>query len=276
MWHKLLASITKTRFFLRELAAAWSGPRKGMRILFSVKPKWQRAISFGFSLSPYKVMFAEFAPAVLDGKDLIVPLTIDDAKTLNGHAKLLADSLIPVAENHVIELCDDKVQLNAALIAAGFGQYVPEMGTDIAFPWILKKRIDEWGANSRIICDAQQAQMYAELISDPHYFCQSVVVATREYATHILIRGGRIVHALNIEYVFAADFYIKGKNRPICKTISPCPYLELFTDILNAIGYNGLCCINYKVQDNRPLLLEINPRFGGSLSAFFFSFMRRL
>ncbi len=35
-------------------------------------------------------------------------------------------------------------------------------------------------------------------------------------------------------------------------------------------------CINYKVVNGQPVIFEINPRFGGSLSLFFFSFLRHL
>ena len=42
------------------------------------------------------------------------------------------------------------------------------------------------------------------------------------------------------------------------------------------VGFEGLCCVNYKYRDGIPKILEINPRMGGSLARFFFSFLRRL
>ena len=31
------------------------------------------------------------------------------------------------------------------------------------------------------------------------------------------------------------------------------------------LGYEGTCCFNYKLVDGAPVILELNPRFGGSL-----------
>ena len=35
--------------------------------------------------------------------------------------------------------------------------------------------------------------------------------------------------------------------------------------ILKKIAYKGLCCFNYKIVDDKPLIFEMNPRFGASL-----------
>ena len=41
-----------------------------------------------------------------------------------------------------------------------------------------------------------------------------------------------------------------------------------FQSILRFIGFNGLCCVNYKLRNERPVILEINPCFGASLCPF--------
>jgi len=65
---------------------------------------------------------------------------------------------------------------------------------------------------------------------------------------------------------------IQGEEKAF-QNIVKCKHLELFSNILKNIGYQGLCCIDYKMKDNSPMIFEINPRFGGSLSPFFFSFL---
>jgi predicted ATP-grasp superfamily ATP-dependent carboligase len=81
---------------------------------------------------------------------------------------------------------------------------------------------------------------------------------------------------MNIEYAFASMTPIKGKDRMIYRKVCPCPHLALFSAVLTSIGFQGLCCVNYKLVDHRPFILEINPRFGGSLTGYFFSFLRHL
>jgi carbamoylphosphate synthase large subunit len=43
------------------------------------------------------------------------------------------------------------------------------------------------------------------------------------------------------------------------------PALPACTAILEALGYEGTCCFNYKWEGEAIRILELNPRFGGSL-----------
>ncbi len=65
---------------------------------------------------------------------------------------------------------------------------------------------------------------------------------------------------------------------PFCQSIQPLHHFPLQVSFISTTRnvIPGLCCFNYKVIDDNPYLLEINPRFGGSLSSFFFSFIRQL
>jgi predicted ATP-grasp superfamily ATP-dependent carboligase len=183
---------------------------------------------------------------------------------------------MPAAES--VHLCDDKYVLNQALIASGFGQYIPRIaqGLGLTPPYMLKKRIGEWGKGCYIVRNSNDEAELSGRINDPQYFCQEFIQGTTECATHILMVGGRIVKALNIQYWFASDTPIKGQDNAYLKAIHRCPYLDLFARILRTIRYEGLCCVNYKVAKGHPYLLEINPRFGGSLAPYFFSFVRHL
>ncbi len=77
-------------------------------------------------------------------------------------------------------------------------------------------------------------------------------------------------------YEFENETPIKGRDPTLYKIIHRCAYLDLFRIVLSAIGFQGLCCVNYKVACGQPFILEINPRFGGSLRSLFLLFHRRL
>ena len=143
-------------------------------------------------------------------------------------------------------------------------------------PYILKKRVGWWGDGCHLIRNQDDEQRIQERINDPDYFCQEFIPGASEFATHILFARGKIIKALNIMYAFESDTPIKGQDSDIYKVIHRCPYLKLFGRVLRTIGFEGLCCVNYKVAQGQPFLLEINPRFGGSLSRYFFSFLRYL
>ena len=150
------------------------------------------------------------------------------------------------------------------------------MGTQSVYPYILKKRIDAWGKNTFIITNAYIEQEFAHLLRDPDYFTQELIPGQCEYATHIVFKENKIACSINIEHAFSSNTPIKGKDQRIYSKICHCPFLDLFSSILMLIGFEGLCCINYKVNRNIPHILEINPRFGGSLRPYFFSFIRQL
>jgi hypothetical protein len=244
-----------------------------MKILFSQRPDFEKYIKEGFYDSPHEIAFKDF-PSNIKEHDLIVPLSLCDLKYLHTMRDLIINNPIPIPSLECISLCDDKHLLNKSLEANGFGHFLPKVGGALTYPYILKKRIDEGGRNSHLISDKQQEQALSDVLTHPEYFSQSFMRGSYEYATHILFKNRRIVHSINIEYKFTSETPIKGKDKPIYTMICHCPYLDLFSNMLRSIGFNGLCCINYKVCDNHPFILEINPRFGGSLCSFFFSFIR--
>jgi len=244
-----------------------------MKILFSQRQDFEKYIKEGFCDSPHEIAFKDLPPNIKE-YDLVVPLSLGDLKYLHTVRDLMINNPIPIPSLECISLCDDKYLLNKSLEANGFGHFLPKVGGALTYPYILKKRIDEGGRNSHLISDKQQEQALSDVLTHPEYFSQSFMRGSYEYATHILFKNRRIVHSINIEYKFSSETPIKGKDKPIYTMICHCPYLDLFSNVLRSIGFNGLCCINYKVCDNHPFILEINPRFGGSLCSFFFSFIR--
>lgn len=245
------------------------------KILFSGKPDWFDAIKTGFRHLPHQVESGSITEDSFRSYDIVVPLslaTLEDAR----HRSPLQKNALPLPSEESVRLCDDKYEFNQALVKVGFGRYIPKVaqGAGLATPYILKKRVGTWGKECYIIRNREDEVAHSDRITDPDYFCQELVPGSSEFATHILFIDGRIVKALNIKYQFAIDTPIKGQNVERLRAIHRCPYLDLFARILQAIQFNGLCCVNYKVSDGQPFLLEINPRFGGSLAPYFFSFVR--
>ncbi|MEI8075675.1 MAG: hypothetical protein WCH78_13075, partial [Bacteroidota bacterium] len=139
-----------------------------------------------------------------------------------------------------------------------------------------KKKITERGVDNYIISDGETELKYENFISSQDYFCQQMVLGNKEYATHILFRNKKIDASLNIEYVFSNEVPIKGQDIVMNRRIVASPFNQIFSEILESIEFEGICCINYKELDGKPLIIEINPRFGASLSLYFISFLRKI
>jgi hypothetical protein len=247
-----------------------------MNILFSAKPDWEADIRSGFKSTPHAIAFGDFSLENIRQYDLVVPLTVHDLRLLDGLRDAIGDSPIPIPGMGSIVLCDDKLLLNRALQANGFGHCIPMLGRFQAYPYILKKRIDEWGTNSHIVRAAANEALFADKLVDPDYFRQEYIIGKTEYTAHILFKQGRIVCATTVEFVFENEVFIKGREPDCGRAVCECPYLKLFERILTSIGFEGLCCFNYKVCNGQPLIFEINPRFGASLGPLFAAFIEQL
>jgi len=247
-------------------------PSPPKKILFSnEKQEWKEELKKGFRNSRHKVFFGEITSENSKEYELIVPLKIHEL--INPEIrKLLINNPIPIPTIESVLLCDDKFQFNKTLISKGFGEFIPNMGGALTYPYILKKKIDQWGQNTHIIYGSHEEEKFSEILNSPEYFCQEIITGKSEYATHIVIENKKIVHSLNIKYIFKSDLSIKGKDKSAV-IICTCPYLDIFTSILISIGFEGICCINYKVRNKTPYIIEINPRFGGSLCPYFSLFV---
>jgi predicted ATP-grasp superfamily ATP-dependent carboligase len=273
---KIYSIVWKALFLGAEILRSRLGAKRKLRILFSSEKDLEPTIRRSFRYTKHEIAFADISAEAIKHHDLVVPMTIPALKYLADLQDPGFQNLMPLPSLEAILLCDDKYLLNQRLTANGFGAFVPRMGNRQSYPYILKKRIDAWGANTHIISDPEQEKTFLDKIADPDYFKQQLITGPFEYATHVVFNDGRIFCSLNVEYKFANERPIKGKDLPVYSKLCQCPYLDLFSEVLSCIGFNGLCCINYKVYGDIPFILEINPRFGLSLSPYFFAFIRQL
>jgi len=273
---KAKADLSKAIFVATENARSILSPKPGLKILFSANYGNEKTIRRAFSLSRHKIKFAPFTPENIRESDLVVPLLIHDVRLLQKSRSLLQNNLIKIPNEEAVNLCDNKYLFNATLVKKGFQDFVPKIGTDLRPPFMLKKKVTWAGDFCYIISDAETKAKYGELINSDEYFCQEIIGGVNEYATHILFKDGKIVETLTVEYTFYDEIPINGKSGFAYTKIVKCKCLDTFSSILNAIGYEGLCCFDYKIADGKPKIFEINPRFGGSLGNYFISFLNNL
>jgi hypothetical protein len=249
---------------------------RSLRILISENTEVKDAIRNGFCWSRHTVEFGSLSPESFAEFDLVVPSSVSDLIQARQWPQLLAKSPLPFPSEESFLLCDDKYRFNQALIDKGFGKHIPMMGNGLRPPYILKKRNGIWGEQCWMIHDDEDELRVVDQLKDPAFFRQEIIRGPLEFATHILFANGRIVKSLNIMYEFDTEIPIKGQVHWVYTVIHRCAYLRLFANILKSIGFQGLCCVNYKVLRGRPYIFEINPRFGGSLAPYLFSFIRHL
>lgn len=282
---KLDTYFYKTWYMFTELCFAYVTKRK-RNILFITEKNdlFRFNIKRTFRFLPHKVTFIE--ESIEDIKllplaeyDLIVPLTsMQNALYLNELRDLIKDNPIPMPSTECVLLCDDKYAFAQKLIANNFGDYIPQIDGELPYPYFLKKKIDDESKNTYFIENREQELALLSSVNSDEYFRQKFVSGTTEYCAHIFFNKQQIVRSITLICIYEKDGSIRGKDAEFgVKMMADCPYLDLFTDILNSVGFQGICHIDYKVIDGRPCIFELNPVFGGSdLALYFFSFLRSI
>jgi hypothetical protein len=273
-----LAGYRNKLYSTYEVLRASLAARKRLRMLMSgnTPPDWIPDIRNGMSRSGNYVEFGPISSDSLDHFDLVLPINIKDLLLVQQWPDLVARNPIPLPSCGSVLLCNDKRKFNLKLIEVGAGKHVPRMDAGLQYPYILKKVNGVWGRECHLIRGRDDEDANRGKLDDPVYFRQTFIRGEREFATHLLISNDRVIKSLNIMYVFETEIPIKGQDRILHKFICGCPYVNLFANILRQIHFQGFCCVNYKVCEGHPYIMEINPRFGGSLAPHLYSFLRHL
>lgn len=277
---KAQSKIKNQVFFLTEQRRFNHAQKRQRKILFSGLHTWTKTISFSFPFNFIQIGIGDLTLDNLGKYDLVVPLGVEAVKRVysiqKSHPKRCFKSIIPMASEDVFNLCDDKTLFNQTLVKKGFADFIPRMYGPHAYPYFLKKKNDAWGKHSYVVHNSADEAHYAKELTSSDYFTQQAVLGKTEFATHILFLDGEIVESLNIRYHFSSNSAVKGKEVYVCHTVTSCPHLNVFRAMLRAINYSGICCINYKEENGKPMIIEINPRIGGSLCRYIFIFLKHL
>jgi hypothetical protein len=234
------------------------------RILFGEHPGYAPLVERHIDHARFALSFAPLDRADFGSFDLVVPLRIDQiaaARAANADGRVRA--VLP--DDALVALCDDKLDFNRRLIALGFAALVPELLPDPPglFPYVRKTRRGEFGDGVSIVRAAED-----DRDPPPGSFCQRAVEGAYEYVLHLLRVGGRIRYAAAYRYLMAGALSVRGgAAEPLeIAPVHPGRALAPCAAILDALGYEGTCCFNYKYEAGALRILELNPRFGGSLA----------
>jgi hypothetical protein len=273
-----LKSIRKWRdrlFMLGENALDRCMLRSGKKILFSPWPEVEAAVQRGFKYTRHTVEFGAIPPGG-GNYDLVVPVSTEALIAATGDGELQRKNPLRFPSSAAVNLCDDKATLNAHLRSRGFARHIPGGEATGRFPYMLKRRRDSCARHAFRIMGPADEQMHREKIESPDYLRQDWIAGETEFSAHLLHIRGRVRRALSMSFRMHDAWAIRGRDPVLLMRRCHSRHVGLFEAMLNAAEFEGLCCVNYKIRDGIPMILEINPRFGFSLGPFFSAFMRSL
>ncbi len=219
---------------------------------------------FGYEFVP----LADDSP--IDHYDLFLPLVIQDIKLLADRFGHCNGRRFVVPRSDLVELADDKRRFYEFLNGHGFAAHVPPAADQGSYPWVLKRRKDAGGEHCHIIQGPDDEKMYRHLIDSDDYLSQQYIAGDTEYTTHLFRYQNRTEFHTTVEFQMNRDVYVRGRRLQPYKNVHinfiASDHLGLFERILERMGFDGLCCFNFKLRNNRPIIFEMNPRYGGSLA----------
>lgn len=266
-----LKSIRKWRdrgFMLRARVRDRRRFPAGKRILFSPWPEVEQSIRYSFRGTRHHVAFGDVPP---DGGDydLVVPVSIAALLDAGRSEPLRRRNPLPIPSPAAIELCDDKAALNEWLQTHGMTRHLPAAPNPGVYPYMLKRRRDACARHAFRIDGPDSEADHADLIASQDYIRQEWLHGDQEFTTHLLQIDGKLRRAITLSYWMQHGLAIRGRDPVWLHRRCRSKHLPLFESILAGIGFEGLCCVNYKERNGEPVLMEINPRFGFSLAPFF-------
>jgi hypothetical protein len=277
LWIRLRNRVVSRGYIAFELLMARLTRTPKLRILFSPVRGPDKTITRSFRFTPHEIHFGEFRPETAAEFDMLVPLLFVDAvRRLDELREHLGHSRLPIPSRAAIDACDDKLAFHRSMTAAGLGEFLPRVDDALAPPYMLKGRWGHAGKTVHLVLDESDARALPAGAEPDDYFRQELLPGRYEYCAHILFVDGRIRRALCIEHDMAREISVKGALKPLRQRIVRCRYLPVFARMLAALEFEGLCNIDFKLRDGKPLVMEVNPRMGISLCPYFFAFVRSL
>src|SRR5262249_35772986 len=239
------------------------------RVRFGNQPVWTRELAHNVDRVRFQSTFGDLKGVDPADYDCIVPLSFADYEVLQNH-QLFWGNKYWSPTPALVELCDDKLLLNQWLLENDFAELTPPLPekNHNQFPYIVKKRRDWYGNNSFVIRNKDDERTMAPSIESPEYFCQAYIAGNVEFALHLLLVNDEVAYSHTVKYEFAERAYVMGHRFKAKKRSYPASSSQLatFVRVLSKLGYTGTCCVDYKMDGETPKILEINPRFGSSLS----------
>jgi carbamoylphosphate synthase large subunit len=198
---------------------------------------------------------------------IIIPIFLDHCYFLDNNRKVLEQHNIKFLSPtfNAIDTFDDKLKFHNFMVQNNFGHLTPKKLDKLEPPCIVKKTRSDYGIGTYIVTSADKVPKTIDwnlsIILEP-------IKGKEEYSGHFLVKDGDIKFHIIYKSLFHMDLFIHGhQHKPYgrIKVDIEAHILDPFKQIMKAINFTGVCCANYKIVNNLPIIFEINPRFGGSL-----------
>ena len=197
-------------------------------------------------------------------KQVVIPMFIKDSKT----CPIGYFSLIPPIKS--IEICDNKKKFIDFLIENNLSDYCSKQYTQetIEYPAIIKTTSDSGGVGIKILHNEEDLlrNINSEEYLGKEYYLEEYIYGDMEHVVNVICKGGKILYSFGHQYHRSIKYYVKhGVQGSRSLYTPPKEFMDIFEHIMKLLNFSGPANFGYKVQDGKPKIFEVNPRFGSGL-----------
>lgn len=234
------------------------------------------------SPSKYPDRFIEFMLNLLesDSYQIIFPVTDSTMVPIAKHKEEFSKhTLVPLPNYEILIKGLDKAE--TVRIAQGNGipcpktwlinniEEVETIRNEIHFPIVIKPRRSS-GSRGFTLCESLEALLskYPKLaiVYGPCLIQEYIPPGGEELGVYMLLNSSSELRAVTVQRRLRS-YPISGGPSTLRETVDKPELVSLALRLLQAIGFSGVAMVEFKIdpRDKQPKLMEINPRWWGSL-----------
>lgn len=203
--------------------------------------------------------------------DYILCLTFSDMKIIN-KMRPLKCIILNNTNYEIIDTFDNKGKFTEFFINNNLEKYIPETykikydnyvyDKRISYPSIIKTILGDGGKDVYILNNDNEYNKLSIKLQK-NYIVQKYLMSEIEYVGHLFYINGILIYSIFFKIINDNIMHIrKGPSKKYI--LVDFDHLE-FDEIFKKIKFTGPLNINFKYIDNKIIIFEVNPRFGGSI-----------
>ena len=200
----------------------------------------------------------------LDKNNIIIPTSYSDMKNISK-----CDAFVFSPSSINVETLNNKQLFISFIEKNNLLKYIPDVYfnvnkkiIDFIYPCIYKLNIVSGASNSRILLSENDLK---RIKLDRNCIIQKYIKSNIEYSGYFIVKDGEIKFDIYYKETKNTDlFIINGKHMKYEK-INMSEYNIYFNEIFKCLNYTGFACADFRLENEKLKIFEINPRFGGTL-----------
>lgn len=196
----------------------------------------------------------------------VIPFMEEDALRVPSWAPVLK------SPNSLIEQLQNKKLFKGLMEKNSLSELLPchyENIDEVIYPAVIKSPIGAGGSSVRLVKNITELKNFvsSQELNLADLVIQEFIPGVDEYVAHFVSKNGEVLYEKYYSFKLQQSTSIRTAETTQRSSMIELSknYSQIFHSILKAIQYSGPINIDFKIQNAKIRIFEMNPRLGGSL-----------